>query len=252
MTSISASGWHQRYLQQATWTSQLRNYLIRKTSLSNASHILEVGCGTGAILQDLANTYFHTYGLDISYPNLRLAKENCPTSVLVQGDAHHLPYSDQQFDLVLCHFLLLWVKSAFHTVREMARVTRPGGVMIAMAEPDYGGRVDYPAKLSQLAEIQTQALQNQGADPWMGRKLASLFIQADILDIETGVIGGQWHPPDQEHSWQAEWQILEDDLKDVLSPHELAFYKEINRKAVISGERILYVPTFYTWGRKKL
>ena len=44
--------WHARYVQQARWTNQLRHYLYRKAGLRDGQQILEVGCGTGAVLGD--------------------------------------------------------------------------------------------------------------------------------------------------------------------------------------------------------
>jgi hypothetical protein len=44
--------WHSRYLQQAGWTSKLRGYLFQRAGVDKASRVLEVGCGTGAVLKD--------------------------------------------------------------------------------------------------------------------------------------------------------------------------------------------------------
>jgi len=76
----------------------------------------------------------------------------------------------------------------------MARITRPGGAVLALAEPDYGGRIDYPIKLAQMGKWQIESLRLQGADPLMGRKLATIFNSAGFDSVETGVLGGQWSP----------------------------------------------------------
>jgi SAM-dependent methyltransferase len=63
-----------------------------------------------------------------------------------QADRHTLPFQPV-FDVTFCHFLLLWVSNPEKVVAEMGRVTRPGG-SVRLAEPDYGGRIDYPESLS--------------------------------------------------------------------------------------------------------
>ena len=62
----------------------------------------------------------------------------------------------------------------------MVRVTHPGGFVLALAEPDYGGRIDYPTELSQIGDWQKNALKQQGANPLMGRELRSIFSHAGI------------------------------------------------------------------------
>jgi hypothetical protein len=131
----------------------------------------------------------------------------------------------------------------------MARVTRPGCAVLVLAEPDYGGRIDSPAELTILGKLQTEALRRQGADPETGRKLASLLRDAGLKDIEIGVLGGQWRGNTSVNNWQSEWEILANDLQDLLSAQELARLRVKDITARQSGERILFVPTFYAWGR---
>jgi ubiquinone/menaquinone biosynthesis C-methylase UbiE len=42
--------WHNRFLQQAGWTRDLRTYLFAQAGIERARRVLEVGCGTGAVL----------------------------------------------------------------------------------------------------------------------------------------------------------------------------------------------------------
>ena len=66
------------------------------------------GCGTGAILSELPN-HISLHGLDIDRAALAQCQSLCSRRRLVQGNALQLPYSNQTFDIVYCHFLLLWV-----------------------------------------------------------------------------------------------------------------------------------------------
>ena len=131
-------------------------------------------------------------GLDIDHNSLTLAKKNISSLALIQGNAHQLPYASGVFEICFCHFVLLWVEFPDQVVAEMARVTRSGGSVIAIAEPDYGGRIDYPEAFDQIGDWQARSLQRQGADPHLGRKLIQLFDQAGLTEIEVGVVGGRW------------------------------------------------------------
>ena len=249
--TLTALEWHERFLQQASWTAALRDYLFPLAGLPGAARVLEVGCGTGAVLKDVMyRTDAVVYGLDINQEYLNRNRLQSLEALLTLGDAHHLPFLDVVFDLVFCHFLLLWVADPASVVQEMARVTRPGGAVLALAEPDYGGRVDFPEGLSKLGKLQTEALRRQGADPFLGRKLANLFQQAGLKDVETGVLGGRWADPPRLEDLKMEWQVLQSDLQDTVHRDELDTYLAMDKKAWEKGERVLYVPTFYAWGKK--
>jgi ubiquinone/menaquinone biosynthesis C-methylase UbiE len=176
--------WHRRYTQQAHWTSDLRRYLFRQAGLQAASRILEVGCGTGAILSELPDLV-DSHGIDIDRSALEQCHINAPGARLIEGDALKLPYSDKSFDMVYCHFLLLWVSDPLQALLEMKRVAKPGGQMLAFAEPDHYARRDEPRELAPLGEWQTEALHRQGADPGLGARLADLFFRAGIQIVET-------------------------------------------------------------------
>src|SRR5690349_8611336 len=97
--------WHSRYTQQAAWTSDLRAYLFDKAGLNHARHVLEVGCGTGAILGELV-TPAELQGLDLNPAALAECKIHVLHSSLTVGDGLHLPYPDRTFDIVYCHYFL--------------------------------------------------------------------------------------------------------------------------------------------------
>jgi SAM-dependent methyltransferase len=253
--SLSPSQWHARFRQQAGWTRQARQYLLRQAGLSGAQRFLETGCGTGAVLAELGEDFTSgLHGLDIRLDYLQLARRNAIGSRLAQGDAHSLPYATGSFEAACCHFLLLWVRDPAGVVAELKRVTQPGGVVLLMAEPDYGGRIDHPSELSILGKWQSQALRLAGANPYIGRELAGLLSQNGLAGIEWGVLGGGSSEPPAPQDWEMEWRVLRADLEQMLDTlpermAEIETLQERDRLAWNRQERVQFVPTFYAWGR---
>ena len=63
---------HQRFLQQAEWTAELRNHLFERNAYRGSKRVLEVGSGTGVVLSQIAREEGQTlHGLDIHIPSLR-------------------------------------------------------------------------------------------------------------------------------------------------------------------------------------
>jgi SAM-dependent methyltransferase len=243
--------WHQRYRQQAEWTRQARRYIADHLGFVNAGRILDVGCGTGALFPDLKhNTSGSVYGLDIQLESLLFARQHQPAPALVCADALRLPVSSGIFDFTICHFVLLWLPDPLQGLKEMMRVTQPGGYVCALAEPDYGGRIDYPPEFERLGTSQAEALRDQGADPVIGRKLLSLFSDVGLQDVQAMLIGGHWSGPPAPEDWQAEWQVLADDLDGRIPVDEFDSLRRQDIEAYQRGERLMYVPTFSAWGRK--
>jgi SAM-dependent methyltransferase len=234
---------HSRYLHQATWTRELRRYLFEKAGIKESRRILEVGCGTGAILREI-DIPAPLHGLDLDLDALSMSSLHAPSAFLAQADAHFLPYADKSFDIVYCHFLLLWVKDPLLVIKEMARVGRH---ILALAEPDYSSRIDEPIELNQLGKWQTEALQRRGANTSFGARLAETFFQAGIKLIETGPIQNAVMTRSAEE-WENEWATLQVDLEGNVPDEEIQKMKKIDEEARRMNARVLNVPTYFAYG----
>ncbi len=239
--------WHERYQQQSGWTAATRKYLLDKLPPGGGGRVLDVGFGTGAVKNQWP-AESSLVGIDLNYEGLVFAREILSEDLcLVNGDAYDLPYSDQSFDLVSCHFFLLWIAHPEGVIAEMLRVCAPGGRILFFAEPDYGARIDFPQALELLGNAQLESLQEQGADPEIGRKLLGLASAAGLTKIEVGIIGYQTAHHQDVAFWENEWSILRYDLGGRLSEASLADLKKIDQSARHSGSRVLFVPTFYLY-----
>ena len=81
---MNIDNWHQRYLEQAVWTNEVRQSLFEAGKVVKHHRILDVGCGTGVILKNLFTKGFkNIYGLDIDRKSLKKARQNLPTLSLI-------------------------------------------------------------------------------------------------------------------------------------------------------------------------
>ncbi|MDT8381345.1 MAG: methyltransferase domain-containing protein [Brevefilum sp.] len=246
---LSLDLWHRRYTQQAKWSQEIRQYLLGKITLGEGDKILEVGSGTGAVLSLLSKeTHAQCYGIDIDFSSLSFSAKLDHPLDLTAGDAYALPFPDNNFNLTYCHYLLLWIKHPLSAIAEMVRVTRPGGLVIALAEPDYQARIDHPPNLAHLGKIQTQSLGEQGAETAMGRKLSGLFHDAGLQNITSGILGAQWDPTATGEIDETEWLMIRADTAEHLSPEALEAYRRAESKARREERRVLFIPTFYASG----
>jgi ubiquinone/menaquinone biosynthesis C-methylase UbiE len=142
----AASHWERIY-QQATldghiyqdrmataieWIEQLR--------LPRTAHLLEIGCGAGFATAALAMRGYRVDAVDsvatmINLASKRLAETGAGERVrIARADVRCLPMPNNSFDLVFALGVLPWLENPLAAVREMARVTRPGGYVLVSAD----------------------------------------------------------------------------------------------------------------------
>ncbi len=238
--------WHARFTQQALWTKSLREYLLKDITLQSDAKILEIGCGTGAILSDINPGQNATLiGLDNNFHHCAIATRNTPNSFVLNADLYSIPYQADSLDLVFCHYLLLWLASPQSAMAEVCRVLKPGGIFLAFAEPDYESRIDYPTEFINLGKLQTQSLVKQGVNSKIGRQLPSLAVQAGFKKCKYGISGYEIISGELPEWWQSEWQTIHYDLSNDLDVYHIEKLKVLDHKSWLDGSRVLWIPTFY-------
>jgi len=246
--------WHKRFTQQAGWTTQVRRYILQTLRVNPKAPILEVGCGTGAVLSRIYHDGYHRlYGADISLPGLQFARSHDPHRRLVCADGLRLPFRNNRFTISLCHYLLLWADDPLAILAEMKRVTASGGYLVVLAEPDYARREDEPPALRKLGELQNMALLSMGAHLDIGGQLNTLFEQLHLQDIHVSMLKPVTH---QHNAREAalEWQVIAYDLGQLvdqghLSAQQVERYRQLDEGARAEGTRVLHVPTYFGWAR---
>ncbi len=125
--------------------SRLFHKYAERLALPDNAKVLEVGCGTGAMSRFLARREDFTgqvVGVDQSRRFIDAANSFAHSERLderidfMTGDAHTLDFPIGHFDAVIAHTLISHAAEPIKVLREMARVTRPGG-MVAIFDGDY-------------------------------------------------------------------------------------------------------------------
>ncbi|MBO4205743.1 demethylmenaquinone methyltransferase [Micromonospora echinofusca] len=112
--------------QDRGWRRATRQAL----DLLPGERVLDVGAGTGVSTEELARSGAYAVGVDLSLGMLYAGKRSRPLVPLLAGDALRLPFADASFDAVTISFCLRNVADTDAALRELARVTRPGGRLV--------------------------------------------------------------------------------------------------------------------------
>jgi len=99
--------------------------------------LLDIGTGTGRMLELFADRVGHAVGIDLSREMLAVARTNLDRAgrrncLVRQGDMYQLPLPDQSFDAAIIHQVLHYAEEPGEAIQEAARVLRPGGRLIVV------------------------------------------------------------------------------------------------------------------------
>jgi len=122
------------------WSYRLAPLLVRFAGVADGDDVLDVGCGTGSLTAAVAAAApsGRVVGVDPSAPFIEVARAHHQTDRMQfeVSDAQHLRFDDASFDSTLSLLILNFVPEPERALKEMTRVTRPGGT-IAAAVWDY-------------------------------------------------------------------------------------------------------------------
>jgi demethylmenaquinone methyltransferase/2-methoxy-6-polyprenyl-1,4-benzoquinol methylase len=108
------------------WRRATRSALALRTG----ERCLDLAAGTGVSTEELARSGALVVGLDLSLGMLAVGRKVRPAVGLLAGDALALPFADGALDAVTISFGLRNISDTAAALREMARVTRPGGRLV--------------------------------------------------------------------------------------------------------------------------
>ena len=171
--------------------------------------LLDVGCGPGSITRGLAERLApgQVVGLDLSKDALDgarrdAAKRGLTNLVYEEGSVYQLRFADASFDVVYAHQVLQHLRERGSALREMLRVTRPGG-FVAVRDVDWGTAAYWPRDpwIDRFIEVHHQTWYRNGGEPQMGRQLRALFNAAGAAELQITAAVWCYATPDETAAW---------------------------------------------------
>lgn len=207
-TAVYTHGHHESVLRSHNWRTAANSAAYLLDSLKPHMRILDVGCGPGTITADLAALVpdGRVTGVDrapgiLEQARATAAGRGVPNVDFAVADVHALDFPDETFCVVHAHQVLQHVGDPVGALREMARVTRPGG-LIAVRDSDYAAMSWYPPSrgMDDWLDLYRRVARANGGEPDAGRRLKSWALRAGLTDV-TATSSTWTFSTEEERAW---------------------------------------------------
>ncbi|CAL9367064.1 2-methoxy-6-polyprenyl-1,4-benzoquinol methylase, mitochondrial [Streptomyces sp. enrichment culture] len=212
-TAVYTHGHHPSVLRSHTWRTAENSAAYLLDSLAPHMRILDIGCGPGTITADLAALVpdGHVTGVDRAPEVLEQARATAAGRGLdnidfAVADVHALDHPDDTFCVVHAHQVLQHVGDPVRALREMRRVTKPGG-LVAVRDCDYAAMAWYPASagLDTWLDLYRRVARANGGEPDAGRRLKSWALRAGFTDVVATSATWTFSTPEEREWWSGLW-----------------------------------------------
>lgn len=170
---------------------KVSNILIQKIDCED-KEVVDVGCGTGILsFLTLDKGAGKLSCVDISKLMLEQCKKKSTTmgytSDLItfhEGDAENLPFNDSSFDIVFLNMVLAFVPNPQATIKELARILRPGGniALSTQGPAHYMEAIEAVAKSMNMRYFFGHRMEFW---PWDEKEIKTFFVKAGLDNIQT-------------------------------------------------------------------
>jgi ubiquinone/menaquinone biosynthesis C-methylase UbiE len=218
-----------KYLRERWWNPEFSEFLSETLRPRPGTRILDVGCGEGTAelsLGRLQISQVDLFAIDRRLERVLQAKRTAAAHNIrvkaAAADACHLPFRSDVFDSTFCVAVLQHVREVDVAIGELARVTKPGGHIVAV-EPDNAARYWFSSlesgrkafELGSTFFAAVLAARGDATDPSVGPKLTSFFAKAGIEPVAVNLFPVslvRLEPPPK-----AVWQERQDGARRLLT-----------------------------------
>jgi SAM-dependent methyltransferase len=154
--------------------------------VQNGQRVLDVGCGPGALTAELVRRLgpSDVLAVDPSEPFVEAARERNPGVDVRPAPAEQLPFPDAEFDASLAQLVVHFMADPISGLTEMARVTRPGGVVATCVWDHAGGRGPLSRFWDAVHELHPDAADESRLAGARAGHLGELFREAGLSGVE--------------------------------------------------------------------
>jgi SAM-dependent methyltransferase len=169
------------------YSVQLSPQLAAWARVAAGQHVLDVGCGPGALTGELVDRLgaASVAAVDPSEPFVAATRERHPGVDARLASAERLPFADGSFDAALAQLVVHFMTDPVAGLREMARVTRPGGVVAACVWDLAGGRAPISMLWRAAHELDPDATDESRLAGAREGHLAELLNAVGLREVES-------------------------------------------------------------------
>jgi SAM-dependent methyltransferase len=176
------------------YSSQLAAQLADLGRVQSGQHVLDVGCGPGALTAELVARGAVVAAVDPSPSFVAAARERFPEADIREAGAEDIPFGGDEFDAALAQLVVQFMSDPVAGLGEMARVTRSDGAVVACVWDAAGGETPLGPFWRAVHRLDPDAEDETGRAGTGPGQLAELFRAAGLRDVEdTGVTARVQH-----------------------------------------------------------
>ena len=168
------------------YSRQLSPQLADLAGVRAGQRVLDVGCGPGALTAELVGRVGEAAvsAVDPSESFVAAARDRFPGVDVQRAAAERLPFTDQAFDAVLAQLVVHFMTDPVAGLREMKRVTSPGGTVAACVWDHGGARAPLTTFWAAACELDPEARDESHLAGAREGHLRALFDEAGLASIE--------------------------------------------------------------------